>query len=149
MINSLLLCIGCNSKYKLLSSIVRIAILVNLIYVQYSLVNNIFFVLNVLLLFAIPQIISKIKNKYINITMSIISILIWSIFVDIISYYLFSLFTSSCSVFIYILNGIIFNFKFVIFNSILLTIIYLINSLISKNKIFSKKSYVVYKTKII
>lgn len=149
MLNSLLMCVGSNSNFKVLSSVARMAILINLMYVQFAEVNNIFFVVNMFLLFTIPQLISRIKNKYTNIAMSAVTILIWSILIDILSYYLFPLFKQSCSIFVYVLNGIEFNLKYVISNLILLVVLYSIDGVILKKKNISKKNYVVYKRRTV
>ncbi len=122
--------------------------LVNLVYVQFVQVNSLFFVVNMFLLFAIPQIISKIKNKQINILMSILSILIWSICIDIFSYYLFPLFKISNSIFSYVFNGIMFNLKFVMLNTFFLIVIYLVDVAIPKGKLSSKNYYLIYKKSI-
>lgn len=56
------------------------------------------------------------KNIMVNKIYSVFSILIWSILVDTICYFIFPNMVFGQSIFLYVLNGLLFNFRYVIYN---------------------------------
>lgn len=133
MINSILLLGSCYNKYKKVSLLFTIALLFNLFLVQFGRVKIGFFLCNFTLVLIISLINKKITNKTIKFISSIFSILIWSICIDIICFYMFPIFNSNLSLFGYIMNGIAFNLKYVAFNGAILILFnsfeYAVNSL--------------------
>jgi len=64
------------------------------------------------------------KGKYSNTIVSVCSILIWSILIDIISFYMYPQFTMGQNIIGYIYNGIVFNAKYILLNIFVLSILY-------------------------
>lgn len=56
------------------------------------------------------------KNIMVNKIYSVFSILIWSILMDTICYFIFPNMVFGQSIFLYVLNGLLFNFRYVIYN---------------------------------
>ena len=67
--------------------------------------------------------ISLIRNKTINTILSISSILIWSIAIDIICFFMYPTMVVDQNIFGYIFQGILFNYKYIISNIIAVCII--------------------------
>ena len=87
MINSLLMLGGSSNK-----NISKIFIVVWIAYMLFG--SNLslgitFPIVNAITFLTITLLISKIKNKSVNVGLSITSILIWSVIIDIICYYLY------------------------------------------------------------
>ncbi len=97
-------------------------------------------VINAVVFLTITVLFSKIKNNKINILCSVMSILVWSISIDIICYYLYPPMSSSISLMGYIYNGILFNYKYAIINVI---------SLFIAGILFNLKKILLHKVKII
>lgn len=69
------------------------------------------------------------KGKYSNKIFSISSILIWSVIIDVICYFLYPQFTMGQNILTYIGNGILFNYKYIFYNIFLVSVIYSIRYL--------------------
>lgn len=89
-------------------------------------------ILNAVVFLIVTISINLIKNKKINTILSICSILIWSVIIDIICYYIYPLYSSNQTIFGYIWQGILFNYKYVFSNIIAVCAIYILDSLIDK-----------------
>lgn len=89
-------------------------------------------IINAVVFLIVTISINLINNKKVNTILSICSILIWSILIDIICYYLYPLYSSNQSIFGYIWQGILYNYKYVFSNIIAVGAIYFLDSLIDK-----------------
>lgn len=116
MLNSVLLLGSCYNKNKKISLLFTLFLLLNLVFTQFGQVKLEFFICNFLLMLIMSVINKKINNKIVNTISSVFSILLWSLCIDLISYYMFPIFSFKINIVSYILNGIIFNFKYVVFN---------------------------------
>jgi hypothetical protein len=67
----------------------------------------------------------KIKNVYLNLCGAILSILLYSICIDVVCYYVYPQFVIGQNLFLYIWNGILFNSKYV-FSNILIVFFFMI-----------------------
>lgn len=137
MLNSMLLLCSCYKKNKKISNLCTILMIFNLFVVQYKKVMMSFFIINVILMTAISIMSKKIKSETLNTIISIFSILIWSVVIDVICFYIMPLYDFNMNIFSYILNGIFFNLKYVIYNFAIIVLINCINYLITffKSKI--------------
>jgi len=63
------------------------------------------------------------KGKYSNKAVAIFSVLIWSVVIDIICYFLFPQFTMGQSIFAYISGGIAFNARFIFTNALVVGVL--------------------------
>ena len=124
MLNSLLMLGSTNKKMKKINYVSAI------IWIGYMLLNAnlktglIFTIVNLVVFlstFALGQVV---KGKYSNIAISIFSIIIWSVLIDIISFYMYPQFTMGQSIITYISNGIAFNAKYVFSNVAVLSAVY-------------------------
>ena len=95
--------------------------------------------INAIVLLTVTISINLISNKKVNTIMSIFSILIWSIIIDIVCFYMFPMMSAGQSLINYILQGILFNYKYIFVNIVAICGINLI-ILLKKNivKRFSK-----------
>ncbi len=111
MINSLLLYFSCYRTKKYLNFMFFIFWLINFLVVKRDSLNQVFTFIN-LFVFLIVMNLCLIKktNKY----FAPFSVLIYSVIIDIICFYYFPLFNVNMTIFEYILNGILFNYKFII-----------------------------------
>lgn len=121
MINSLLMLGGSSNK-----KISKVFIVIWLAYMVFG--SNLslgltFPIINGITFLAITLLISKIKNNKVNAALSIASILIWSVTIDIICYYLYPTMSSSITLINYIFNGILFNYKYIFTNVLALSLI--------------------------
>lgn len=76
--------------------------------------------------------INLIKNKKVNTVLSIMSILIWSVIIDIICFYMYPLYSNGQNIAGYIWQGILFNYKYIFSNVIAISIIYGLDIIIEK-----------------
>lgn len=131
MINSLFMLGGAYNKDKKIS-IIFIAgwILYMLVNHNYSL-GCVFPIINTIVLLVVTISINMIKNRKVNTILSILSILIWSIIIDIICFFVYP---TNENIFIYVFQGIIFNYKYVFTNIFAMVTINLI--------IYAKKNIV-------
>lgn len=80
------------------------------------------------------------KGKYSNKVISISSILIWSITIDVICYFLYPQFTMGQSIVTYIGNGILFNYKYIFVNALIVSVINFV-PVLNKMRIANKTEY--------
>ena len=135
MINSILILGSTYSKNKIINTIFVVSWTIFMLLgsnlktelgIKFTIVNFIAFVL----IFKLGKIINKKYNKEV---FAIISIIIWSIIIDIICYFLYPQFTFNQNIISYISNGILFNCKYLVSNIAIIGTINLI-PLLSKNK---------------
>lgn len=139
MINSLFMLGGSYNKDR------KISILFLTAWILYMLINYDFSLglafplINAIVLLTVTISINLIGNKKVNTIMSIFSILIWSIIIDIVCFYMFPMMSAGQSLINYILQGILFNYKYIFVNIVAICGINLI-ILLKKNiiKRFSK-----------
>ena len=132
MLSALLLCGSSYNKYKRFSFVCYIVLIVNLLVTQLNSVSNLFLVINLALFAIIPLLINCIKNKYLKAVFSVLSIIIWSILIDIICYYMFPKFVFGMTIPMYLYRGIVFNAKYVFYNVLLVGAISLFEKLYDK-----------------
>ncbi|MGD9901450.1 MAG: hypothetical protein AB7S44_02805 [Spirochaetales bacterium] len=75
-----------------------------------------FAILNFEVVFLITYLIRKFNRG--NLVLAVLSVLVYSIFIDIICFFMFPTFTFGVDLFTYVYNGIIFNYKPIILNII-------------------------------
>lgn len=111
-------------------------------WVAYIIINQLYLglfpILNAIVFLIVTISINLVKNNKVNTILSIFSILIWSIIIDIICYYMYPLFSSNQNIFAYIWQGILFNYKYIFSNTIAVSIIYGIDLVIEKIEIYFK-----------
>ena len=95
-------------------------------------------IVNAIVFLSLSVIINLIKNKKANTILSICSILIWSIVMDIICYFAFPMLVGNQNIFGYILQGIAFNYKYIFSNIVAIGIIYALDMLIDRIVILVK-----------
>ena len=123
MINSLFMLGGAYNKDR------KVSIAFMCGWVLYMIVNYDFSlgltfpIINAMVYLIISIGISLIRNKTINTILSISSILIWSIAIDIICFFMYSTMVVDQNIFGYIFQGILFNYKYIISNIIAVCII--------------------------
>ena len=127
MINSLLMLGGSSNK-----NISKIFIVVWIAYMLFG--SNLslgitFPIVNAITFLTITLLISKIKNKSVNVVLSITSILIWSVIIDIICYYLYPTMSSNITLIQYVFNGILFNYKYVFTNILALSLVKILSNI--------------------
>lgn len=141
MINSLFMLGSSYNKDKKISIIFIIGwIIYMLVNYNFSL-GYIFPIINISVLLTITITIKLINNKKLNTILSVISILIWSIIIDFICYFMYPNMTNGQNMISYIWQGILFNYKYIFTN---IMAIYFINLIIfikekTKEKVFKKK----------
>lgn len=112
-------------------------------WIVYVVINQLylgwFAIVNAITFLVITVSINLVKNKKLNTMLSIFSILIWSITIDIICYYMYPLFTINQNIFEYIWQGIVFNYKYIFSNIIAVYSIYLLDLVIDKIVAFAKE----------
>lgn len=134
MINSLLMLGSCYGKSRKINLLFTIIMLANLFIIQFGKVKITLFIVNFILMLMIALLTKKIKNDKIKTIVSILSIMLWSVSIDIICYFFFP-FGNPSSLISYVLNGIIFNFKYVLFNLFIVAICESVEYLL-KNNVF-------------
>lgn len=117
MLNSLLIFGSSYNKSKKISILSFILMIVNVLFVQYGKMGINFVLINLLLMSVITVGIRLIINNKVNATLSVLSILIWSICIDIVTYFMYSKFAGGLSLPTYVLNGILFNIRYVFLNA--------------------------------
>ncbi len=121
MINSLLMLGG--SSNKKISKVFIVTWLAYMVFGSNLSLGLTFPIINGITFLAITLLISKIKNNKVNAVLSMTSILIWSVTIDIICYYLYPTMSSSITLINYIFNGILFNYKYIFTNVLALSLI--------------------------
>ena len=138
MLNSLLIFGSSYNKSKKISILSFLFMIANVLFVQYGKMGIEFVIINLLLMTTITFGIRLISNNKVNATMSVLSILIWSICIDIVTYFMYSKFAGGLLLPMYVLNGILFNIRYVFFNAAVLCGIKVIEKLVDKKMILEK-----------
>lgn len=138
MLNSLLLFGGSFGKNKKIARIISLLLIVNLLVVQLGQVSLVFTLYNLAIMVGITYFVRKISNKKVNAVMSVISILMWSVLIDVVSYFIFPL-AGNTNILQYVFNGIIFNAKYVFVNTIAYVTIETISYVINKIRVSNVK----------
>ncbi len=115
MIGSILM-LGSSLNNKKSSKLFMLLWILYMLTTATNLMGNSFIIVNLGTFLVISFAISKIKNKNINLFLAPMSIILWSIIIDIICYFYYPYFIFDQSLFEYIMAGIIFNFRFAIMN---------------------------------
>lgn len=123
MINSLFMLGSSYNKNRKISIIFMIAWVLYMIIGNKVILGNTFVLINAGVFLGICFSINLIKNKKINTVLSIISILIWSIIIDTICYFMYPTMSIGQNVFTYIWQGILFNYKYIFSNIIAVCLI--------------------------
>ena len=111
MLNSILLFLSSYNFTKKYKFAFIIVLIINFVVVNINFFTNYFTYINLLItLFIILMCSFRKTNKY----LSAVSMLLYSIFIDIYCFFFFPLFDINISLFEYIYNGILFNAKFII-----------------------------------
>lgn len=132
MLNSILLCGSSYNKYKKLSFVLFTIMILRLLFIQTNQVINLFTITNAIILAGVPLLINRVKNENAKKVLSISSILIWSVMIDVISYYMLPQLVGGATLFTYILRGIAFNAKYLISNTMFIVAIEVINKVYNK-----------------
>ena len=139
MLSSLLMFGSSYKKSKILSIICYIAMLITLFIGQVGQVTWFFLLVNFSIFAIIPIIIRKVKNEYLNAIYSVCAIIIWSMIIDIICYYMFPQFVGGATLFTYIGRGILFNARYIVINTFALLVINAIEMVYKMIKGFNKE----------
>lgn len=142
MLNSILLCGSSYNKYKKVSFVLFAIMILRLIFIQTNQVINLFTITNAILLAGVPLLINRVKNENAKKVLSILSILIWSVMIDVVSFYMLPQLTGGATLFTYILRGIAFNAKYLISNIMFIVAIEVINKVYNKMNAISFKTIV-------
>ena len=110
----------------------------NVLFVQYGKMGIEFVLINLLLMSVITFGIRLIGNSKSNAILSVLSILIWSICIDTVTYFMYSKFAGGLSLPLYVLNGILFNIRYVFVNVSVLCGIKAIEKLVDKKLVVEK-----------
>ena len=129
MINSLFMLGSSYNKNKIVSCIFFIAWIVYMLIGSDLSLGLTFPIINAIVFIIISISINLIKNRKLNTILSVFSILIWSIVIDIICYFLYPMMVGEQSIFSYIFQGILFNGKYIFSNIIAVGIISMIETL--------------------
>lgn len=133
MLNSLLLYFSCNNKIKYLPYVSMIAwLIVYLLKTDFS--YGVMFPLACIGIFALVSFaISLMTKKKLNTFLSIISILVWSVLIDTVSFFMFPEYATS-GYFMLVWNGILFNLKYVIVNIAAACAVYITTKALAESK---------------
>ena len=129
MINSLFMLGSSYNKNKIVSCIFFIAWIVYMLIGSDLSLGLTFPIINAIVFIIISISINLVKNRKLNTSLSVFSILIWSIVIDIICYFLYPMMVGEQSIFSYIFQGILFNGKYIFSNIIAVGIISMIETL--------------------
>ena len=131
MLNSVLLLGSTYNKSKKMNIIFAIAWIIFMLLGSNLKTGLIFTIMN-LISFCIIFTLGKVfKGKYSNKIISISSILIWSIIIDVICFFLYPQFTMGQNMLTYISNGILFNYKYIFYNILLVSGVHCIKYLLN------------------
>lgn len=123
MVNSLFMLGGAYNKNRKISiAFIFVWIIYMIINYDFSL-GYIFPVINALVCLLVSISINLIKDKTLNTILSILSILIWSIVIDTICFFMYPTMALGQDIFSYIFQGILFNYKYIISNIIVVCVI--------------------------
>ena len=132
MINSLFMLGSSYNKNKIVSCIFFIAWIVYMLIGSDLSLGLTFPIINAIVFIIISISINFVKNRKLNTILSVFSILIWSIVIDIICYFLYPMMVGEQSIFSYIFQGILFNGKYIFYNIIAVGIISMIETLVQR-----------------
>lgn len=132
MINSLFMLGSSYNKDRKISLAFIIGWIVYMIIGSDLALGAIFPVINVTVFLSLSIIINLINNKKINTILSISSILIWSIIIDIICYYMYPMMSMGQNLFEYVGQGILFNYKYIFSNIIAICCINVVEMVLNK-----------------
>lgn len=135
MINSLFMLGSAYNKNRILS----VAFMIGWVaYMFISYMNKpigFFPILNAIVFLSICIIINLVKNRKVNTILSIFSVLIWSIIIDIICYFFYPIMNGTQNIYSYVFQGILFNYKYIFSNILAMCVIKGVNYLIEHVKI--------------
>lgn len=144
MINSLFMLGSSYNKNKIVSCIFFIAWIVYMLIGSDLSLGLTFPIINAIVFIIISISINFVKNRKLNTILSVFSILIWSIVIDIICYFLYPMMVWEQNIFSYIFQGILFNGKYIFYNIIAVGIISMIETLVQRA--FQKENIVMVRT---
>ena len=143
MLNASLIFLNSYNKNKVWS------ILSFFLWIIYMLINQtsmgtLFSVVNILVFAIVSISIHIVKNKKVNMILSVFSVIFWSILIDIATYFMYPAFVGNMSIAQYIFNGILFNYRYMFSNLCILAVVELITVIFvkSKNIIVSREKIV-------
>jgi hypothetical protein len=84
------------------------------------------------------------QGKYSNKVIAVSSVLIWSVIIDIMCYYLYPQFTMGQNILTYIANGILFNYKYVGYNVLVVLGVYCAKDLSSLRRSMKTRKVAVH-----
>lgn len=120
------------NKNKIVSCIFFIAWIVYMLIGSDLSLGLTFPIINAIVFIIISISINFVKNRKLNTILSVFSILIWSIVIDIICYFLYPMMVGEHNIFSYIFQGILFNGKYIFYNIIAVGIISMIETLVQR-----------------
>lgn len=123
MVNSLFMLGGAYNKNRKISIAFICGWIIYMILNYDFSLGYMFPLINVLVCLSVSISINLIKDKTLNTILSILSILIWSIVIDTICFFMYPAMTLGQDIFSYIFQGILFNYKYIISNIIVVCVI--------------------------
>ena len=137
MLNSLILMFSQYDKNRKVSTVFKIVWALYAIAASFFNFNLLFSAINISVFLLITGDIYYISKVYpkINAILSVCSILIYSLFIDIICYYILPSWAEGQSLIQYITNGFLFNYKYVFLNAAVFALIVLCSKLFKRYKI--------------
>mgnify|MGYP003288638773 CR=1 FL=1 len=116
MINSLLMLGSSYNKDKKISYVFMISWIAYMILGHQFALGAVFPIVNAIAFLVVTICINLIKNRVANTILSVISILLWSVLIDMICYFMYPALTMGQNMFQYIFQGILFNYRYVFSN---------------------------------
>ena len=139
MINSLFMLGSSYNKDKKISKIFMGAWILYMIIGNKFAMSNMFVYINAGIFLILSLVINSIKSKKINTILSIFSILIWSIIIDVICYYMYPMMSMGQDFLTYVGQGILFNCKYIFFNVIAICVINVVDLMLNKLNVVIKR----------
>lgn len=139
MVNSLFMLGSSYNKKRKISVVFMIGWIAYMIIQSDDSLGVTFPLVNAMIFLGLSIMINLIKNRKINTVLSISSILIWSILIDTICYFMYPIPNSTTNIFGYIFQGILFNYRYIFTNIIAVCIIHIFDSVINKITILVKE----------
>ena len=132
MINSLFMLGSSYNKNRKISIAFMIGWIVYMVLANNFALGIDFVIINAIVFLGVSIGINLVKNKFVNTVLSVVSILIWSIAIDIICYYLYPLKGINQTLFGYVFQGVLFNYKYVFSNTLVICIVNIASEIIKK-----------------
>lgn len=132
MINSLFMLGSSYNKNRKISIAFMIGWIVYMVLANNFALGIDFIIINAIVFLGVSIGINLVKNKFVNTVLSVVSILIWSIAIDIICYYLYPLKGINQTLFGYVFQGVLFNYKYVFSNTLVICIVNIASEIIKK-----------------